>query len=85
MKPVELPGAPKDQWALNSAKGYIVYSNADKAVRLDLHANTNYKAQWIDPQSGQVLPGDQQVKGGNGTEIKNPNAGAAILWLISKK
>ncbi|WP_090647905.1 DUF6298 domain-containing protein [Mucilaginibacter sp. OK283] len=81
MKSAELPGAPKDQWALSSAKGYIVYTNADKAVRLDLPANTIYKAQWIDPQTGQVLPGDQEVNGGNGTEIKNPNVGAAILWL----
>jgi hypothetical protein len=81
MKSAELPGAPKDQWALSSAKGYIVYTNADKAVRLDLPANTIYKAQWIDPQTGQVLPGDQEVNGGNGTEIKNPNVDAAILWL----
>lgn len=85
MKPVEMPGAPKDQWALSSAKGYIVYNRADKAVRLDLAANTSYKAQWIDPQTGQILPGDQQVKGGNGTEIKSPNVGTAILWLMSKK
>jgi hypothetical protein len=27
------------------------------------------------------LPGDQEVNGGNGTEIKNPNVDAAILWL----
>lgn len=83
MKPVEMPGAPKDQWALSSAKGYIVYNSIDKAVRLDLPANTSYKARWIDPQTGQILPGDQQVKGVNGAEIKNPNAGTAILWLIS--
>lgn len=85
MKPVELPGTPKDQWALSSAKGYIVYNSTDKAVRLNLPANISYKAQWIDPQTGQILPGDQQVKGGNGAEIKNPNAGTAILWLMSKK
>jgi hypothetical protein len=83
MKPVELPGTPKDQWALSSAKGYIVYNSTDKAVRLNLPANTSYKARWIDSLTGQILPGYQQVKGGNGTEIKNPNAGTAILWLIS--
>ena len=81
MKPLELPAAPKDQWALSSAKDYIVYTNADGTVRLNLPANTSYQVQWIDPQSGQVLPGNQQVNGGNATEIKNSNGRAAILWL----
>jgi hypothetical protein len=81
MKPLELPASPKDQWALSSAKDYIVYTNADGTVRLNLPANSSYQAQWIDSQSGQVLPGNQQVNGGNATEIKNPNGRAAILWL----
>lgn len=81
MQPVALPGAPKDQWALgNAAKGYIVYNNADAAIRLDLAANANYKVQWLDQRSGQLLPGGQQIKGSNGVEIKNPKPGA-ILWL----
>jgi hypothetical protein len=81
MKPIELPGAPAGQWALGNAKGTIVYNNTDNAIRLNLAANTNYKIQWLDPKTGQVLTGEQQVKGGNGVEIKSPNTGTAILWL----
>jgi hypothetical protein len=82
MKPMELPGTPTGQWALgNAAKGYIIYNNTDNAIRLDLAANTNYKVQWLDPKTGQVLPGSQQLKGGNGAEIKAPQTGAAVLWL----
>jgi hypothetical protein len=81
MKSIDLPGSPKDQWALgNAAKGYIVYSNSD-IIHLDLAANASYKAKWIDPKTGEALPGDQQVKGGNGVEIKSPKSGEAILWL----
>ncbi len=82
MKPVDLPGNPNSQWALgNTAKGYIVYNAADNAIHLDLAANANYKAQWIDAKTGQVLPGEQQVKGGSAVEIKNSKAGMSILWL----
>ena len=82
MKSIDLPGNPKDQWALgNTAKGYIVYSNAD-VIHLNLAANDNYKAKWIDPKTGEALPGEEQVKGGNGVEIKSPKSGEAILWLI---
>jgi hypothetical protein len=82
MKPVKLIGNPSGQWALgNATKGYIVYNNTDNAILLDLAANTNYKVQWIDPKTGAEVPGQQQVKGGNGVEIKAPKIGTAILWL----
>jgi hypothetical protein len=81
MKPIKLAGNPTGQWALGGAKGYIVYNNTDNAIRLDLAANTNYKVQWIDPKTGAEIPGQQQVKGGNGVEIKAPRTGANILWL----
>jgi hypothetical protein len=79
MKPITLPGAPKDQYALGFAKGYIVYSSSDNAIRLDLPVG-GYKAQWIDAQTGKIVTGEQ-IKGGNGVEIKSPKAGTAILWL----
>jgi hypothetical protein len=81
MKPAELPGNPKDQWAISSAKGYIVYNNSESPIRLNLSPNISYNAQWIDPQTGQLLPGNEQVKVGDSTEIKSPKKGAAILWL----
>jgi hypothetical protein len=82
MQSVDLPGSPKDQWALcNAAKGYIVYSNTNN-IHLDLAANASYKAKWINPKTGEILPDEQQVKGGSNTEIKNPGTGEAILWLI---
>jgi hypothetical protein len=43
--------------------------------------NSSYQAQWIDPQSGQVLPGNQQVNGGNATEIKTLMAGRPFYGL----
>jgi hypothetical protein len=82
MKPVDLPAAKKDQLAIGNAKGFIVYNNTSDAIRLDLAANTNYKVQWLDPKTGRVLSdGQQQLKGGNGVEVKSPTSGAAILWL----
>jgi hypothetical protein len=79
MKSIALPGAPKDQFALGSAKGYVVYNSYDNAIRLDLPTG-GYKAQWIDAQTGKIAIGEQ-IKGGNGVEIKSPKAGTAILWL----
>jgi hypothetical protein len=79
MKSIALPGAPKDQFALGSAKGYVVYNSSDNAIRLDLPTG-GYKAQWIDAQTGKIAIGEQ-IKGGNGVEIKSPKAGTAILWL----
>ncbi|MGF7037495.1 DUF6298 domain-containing protein [Mucilaginibacter lappiensis] len=79
MKSIALPGAPKDQFALGAAKGYVVYNSSDNAIRLDLPTG-GYKAQWIDAQTGKIAIGEQ-IKGGNGVEIKSPKAGTAILWL----
>ncbi|QKJ28518.1 pectate lyase [Mucilaginibacter mali] len=81
MLPVELSGAPKGQWALGGAKGCIVYSESDSAIKPKLTANINYKVQWIDPKTGEVMPGSQQIKGGEGIELKAPKTGPAILWL----
>ncbi|MDR6944002.1 DUF6298 domain-containing protein [Mucilaginibacter pocheonensis] len=81
MKPVELPGAPKDQWALGGAKGYIVYNNADNGIHLNLPANFSYRSHWVDPQSGQISSDGQQIKGGDNIEIKSSKAGPSILWL----
>lgn len=83
MKPVTLPGDSKGQWALGSAKGYIVYTD-NNAIHLSLAANANYTARWIDPKTGQLLTENKQIKGTD-TEIKTPNAGAAILWLTVTK
>ncbi|WP_221284553.1 DUF6298 domain-containing protein [Mucilaginibacter sp. SP1R1] len=81
MAPIALPGSPKNQWALGSAKGFIVYTDSGSSIHLNLSANASYKVQWVDPQTGEVLTGEQEVKGDNDTEIKSPKSGAAILWL----
>jgi hypothetical protein len=81
MQPVNLPGDPKDAWALgNAAKGYIVYSDSGD-IHLDL-ANANYKVKWLNPKTGEILPGEEQVKGGNSVEFKSSSTGEAILWLV---
>jgi hypothetical protein len=82
MKPTGLPGAPKDQWGLTSPKGYIVYNNTGSGIHLDLVANIVYKIQWINPKTGELLPGTETIKGAANTEIKGQGSGAAILWLI---
>jgi hypothetical protein len=82
MKPIDLPGAPKDQWAIgNPAKGYIVYNASAGAIHLNLPSNANFNAQWLDPKTGQVLSGKEELKGGNNIEIKSSQSGTAILWL----
>jgi hypothetical protein len=80
MQPVELAGDTKDEWALGGNKGYIVYSNSGN-IRLDLDANANYRVKWVDPKTGTILSGDQQIKGGKDTQITNTKGGEAILWL----
>jgi len=80
MKPVDVPADAKDEWALGGAKGFIVYSDSGN-IHLDLDANANYIAKWIDAKTGTVLPGDEQVKGGKDVQITNTKGGGAILWL----
>jgi hypothetical protein len=82
MKPVKLADT-EGQWALQNANGgFIVYNNnAAKAIKLKLAANTNYTAKWLNPATGQLLPGEQQVSGGD-AEIKPSGAtGPVVLWL----
>jgi len=80
MKPVELPGAPKDQWAIGNTKGMIVYTSGGEAIKLNLANGTNYTAKWIEPRTGSATTGEQ-VKGGSGVEIKPAKSGDAVLWL----
>lgn len=80
MKPVELTGNPKDEWAIgNAAKGYIVYSNSSDEIKLNL-ADANYEVKWIDPANGQITKTGEQIKGGE-VSIKKPSTGAMILWI----
>ncbi|PTQ95747.1 hypothetical protein C8P68_105255 [Mucilaginibacter yixingensis] len=80
MKPVELPGAPKNQWAIGNTKGMIVYASGGEAVKLNLANGTNYTAKWIEPRTGAATTAEQ-VKGGSGVEIKPARSGDAVLWL----
>jgi len=80
MKPVDLAGTPKGQLVLANASGYIIYTDGNSSVHLDLTANSTYKIQWVDAKTGKVTTGAEQVKGGS-SDIKNPNGGISILWL----
>lgn len=80
MKPVELPGAPKTQWAIGNTKGMIVYTSGGEAIKLNLANGTNYTAKWIEPRTGTATAAEQ-VKGGSGVEIKPAKNGDAVLWL----
>ena len=82
MQPINLPENPKNQWAIgNASKGYIVYTNSEISVHLNLPANATYKVRWIDPKTGLAIPGESQIKGGNDNKVQNPKQGDAILWL----
>jgi hypothetical protein len=82
MRPVELPGNPKGQWALgNSAKGFIVYSDASGNIELPLTQGASYHVQWIDPKNGELLNPSENIKGSANNSIKTPGSGPAILWI----
>ncbi|MDP4208622.1 MAG: DUF6298 domain-containing protein [Bacteroidota bacterium] len=83
MKAIDLPGNPKNQWALgNNGKGFIVYNSTDEPVKLDLtKASGSFKVRFINPKTGEQLKNEESVKGGAIAEIKNPKSGAIVIWL----
>ncbi|MDB5192867.1 MAG: pectate lyase [Segetibacter sp.] len=79
MKP--LKSTPNQYTLANGGKGYIVYSNGDKA-QVNPKAGL-YKARWINPRNGSIIKEETDVQGGKTIELTNPG-GAAILWLTLK-
>jgi hypothetical protein len=64
-------------------KGYIIYVESE-SVTLDLTKESGkYKALWIDAKSGSYLTGKkaETVVAGKTVTLKNPQSGAAVLWL----
>jgi len=80
MQAVDL-GAAKGEWALGSAKGYIVYNNdGANTISLNLKESGTYTIHWINPRSGQIIKQDENVAGGKTAELKAPQGGAVIMW-----
>lgn len=85
MKPIELAGKPKGQYALGGdAKGFIVYSDGSSSIDLDLKQAGTYTIRWINPKNGQVIKADETVAGGKNVELKAPNGGAVVMWASRK-
>jgi hypothetical protein len=85
MKPVDLPGKPKGQWALGSGgKNYIVYSDGVNAVNFDPASNFSFKIQRVDIKTGKIIPGGEQTVNGGSVTFKDSDSGAAIFWITRK-
>lgn len=68
------------------ARGYIVYVDSE-SVTLDLSRESGkYRVVWMDAKSGSRLPDKkaETVAAGKTLTLKNPQAGAAVLWLDKK-
>lgn len=83
MHPVELKGSPKGQCALGDAtKGYIVYTNNQDVISLDLVPDANYTLIPIEAGSGKRRGEAVHLKGSAFKDLKNPyQEGAGILWM----
>jgi hypothetical protein len=86
MHVIGLPDNPTDQWALGSQNnGYIVYCDSGNPVKLDLkNASNDFRVRYIDPKDGRLLKGEETVKGGKIIELKAPQSGALIFWIMKK-
>lgn len=87
MHPVDLPGNPEDQWALESPKKeFIIYSKSSKPIELPRKdRKSKYTFWWINPENGAVIRKEENKEGEALTKIKSPHAGPVVLWLSKKK
>lgn len=68
---------PNGCWLLgNPEKGYIAYARGLARVDLSRDKNT-YRAQWLDPQTGETRGESFRIKGGSVYESE----GNGVLWL----
>jgi hypothetical protein len=82
MRPFEPAGLTDGQWALAvPGRGYVVYSAAGDAVRLDLSGDAaTYTARRVNVRTGRA-EGGQPVAGGRVAEFATPGGGPSVLWL----
>ncbi|WP_187262074.1 DUF6298 domain-containing protein [Pontibacter beigongshangensis] len=83
MLPVDIPGSTETQFTLGkSGKGYIIYSDSGKQLKLDLSKDSGtYKMRWLDPKTGKLLKKEERLKGGKLLNLSGPNSGPAVLWV----
>jgi len=79
MKPAE--SKTKDQWVLSNGKEWIVYSNTNTPIQLNV-ASGSYKVDWIDAGSGKNISTTKEFSGGNFSE--SSSSLPAVLWIHSK-
>ncbi len=66
----------------NPAKGYLIYGENGSSFALDLKtASGNFKVNWINTKTGELIKDEQTVKGGGMATVNKTQAGA-VLWLV---
>lgn len=84
MQPIVLPGSPQGQWALgNNGNAYIIYTNNNAPVQLDLSKAGAYHVYWISPTDGHLLKKEKQ-KGGKQVSLASPQPGPVVIWIDRK-
>ncbi|MEQ7799710.1 DUF6298 domain-containing protein [Pedobacter sp. ASV1-7] len=82
LKPVELSGKPKGQYALvNPGQSYVLYNSSTAALKLDLtRLSGNYTVKRINPGTGVVVK-EEKIKGGSAIEFNKLSSGDEIVFI----
>ncbi|MBE7169408.1 MAG: pectate lyase [Williamsia sp.] len=81
MLPVEAPAGAPGVYMLSGKEGTIVYLAQGATAQLDLSKQSGaYKETWISAGNGKEIK-SATGKGGQPIELKNPQQGAALVWV----
>lgn len=72
-----------NQWMLSNGKEYIVYSDGNSPIKLNLE-NSTHKVDWIDPKTGKLLASEKEISGGSMHEFSPVQQSAVVLWVHTK-
>jgi len=69
------------QWMLTNGKDYIVYSNSNVPIKLNL-SNGNFKMKWINLRTGK-LSAEKEINEGR-QEFSPSQQSPVVLWVYKK-
>lgn len=83
MRPADITTDNSGKWMLSSSgSGYIVYTNAQAALSIDLSKEKgSFRVKWFNPSTGQRMGTGEKVKGGRIVKLNVPGNGDAVVWL----